>query len=92
MNSKMTKEDWKKLENLSDKEIEAACEGDPDDYLPTTEELTGGWVRHPGQVDLFFPIEKEIADWFQKNNQNYIPIVQKALRQAMNASQPNNQM
>lgn len=85
MTVKMTEQDWKKVEALTDEEIERACEGDPDDYLLSPEELNQGWIRHPTDIDLYIPLEKSVAESLKRHHINYVPMMQKMLRAIVDA-------
>lgn len=85
MTIKMTDQDWKKLEALTDEEIERACAGDPDDYLLTPAELKAGWVRRPTDIDVYIPLEKSVAESLQKHHINYVPMMQKMLQAIVEA-------
>lgn len=81
----MTDQDWKKLEALTDEEIERACAGDPDDPRLTREELEAGWMRNPTDIDLYIPLEKSVAESLQRHHINYVPMMQKMLRAIVDA-------
>lgn len=71
---KMTEEDWKKFDAMSEEDIEAAIASDPDSQVPDSKEFfaSGRWVEYSeGSVVLPIIIDIKTANFINEHHLDY---------------------
>jgi uncharacterized protein (DUF4415 family) len=81
--------DWKRVDALSDEDIEKAVAEDPDTWIPTKEEWASARVVWPaGKEPIQVGIEKDIVKWFRKRGRGYQSRMNIVLREYIEAQKP----
>jgi uncharacterized protein (DUF4415 family) len=66
------KTDWKRVNALTDADIDQAVAGDPDTFLPDDEWFKNAkWVRPEKKKMVTLRIDPSIIDWFRKRGAGY---------------------
>jgi hypothetical protein len=69
--SRPSRTDWKRLDAMTETELEAAIVSDPDSFAPHSDSLAHGQLVFPnGQSFLMVPLSKEDADWLNRHRQD----------------------
>ena len=76
------KTDWKRLDALTDREIEEAIASDPDAAPLLDEEWfrTAKLVMPPRKVPVSMRIDREVLDWFRQAGRGYLSRMHAVLR------------
>jgi len=81
--------DWKRVDALTDEDIEKAVAEDPDTWIPTKEEWANARVVWPpGKEPIQVGIEKDIVKWFRKRGRGYQSKMSSVLREYIEAHKP----
>ncbi|OJW53440.1 MAG: hypothetical protein BGO67_01710 [Alphaproteobacteria bacterium 41-28] len=64
--------DWAKVKNMSDAEIEAAAQSDPDNPIWTDEMFASAVLHMPHKkVPVHMYLDQEIVTWFKSKGKGY---------------------
>jgi uncharacterized protein (DUF4415 family) len=78
--------DWKRVDAMTDEEIEEAVASDPDTWIPTEEEWANArLVWPPGKEPIKVGIDKDIVEWFGKGARGYRSKINAVLREYIEA-------
>ena len=82
--------DWKKVESITDEELEEIVKNDPDDVYLSDEELTKAkWVslydEPTGKERITINVDKDVLKFFKKGGRGYQTRMNRALRAFMKA-------
>ena len=74
--------DWKRVDAMTDEDIEKAVSNDPDTWIPTEEEWANAKLVWPlGREPIKVGIDKDIVEWFGKGLQGYRSKINAVLRE-----------
>lgn len=66
------KTDWKKVKSLSEKEIEAAAESDPDSPVWTKEMFDSATLRmSQKKISVHMYLDQDVVQWFKLRGRGY---------------------
>jgi uncharacterized protein (DUF4415 family) len=77
------KTDWAALDAMSDAEISAAAEADPDAGPMTDEEWAKMKLQRPGKGSITIRIDQDLLDYYRAKPGRYQSNINQALRQEM---------
>ena len=76
--------DWKRLEAMTEEDIEAAAMSDPDN-LPLTDDELAKLVRVPAKHYVDLGVDADLVDWFRQEGQGYQARINAVLRRYVEA-------
>jgi uncharacterized protein (DUF4415 family) len=77
--------DVKRLDAMTEDEIEAGALSDPDALTMSDEEWTKGDIGRPEKVPVGLKLDSDVLDWFKANGKGYQTRINAVLRKYMEA-------
>lgn len=77
--------DWVKLDAMSDDEINAAAEADPDARPMNDDEWARAIVEKPAKVQVGMRLDADVLDWFKQRGAGYQTRINAVLRRYIEA-------
>ncbi len=82
--------DWKRVDAMTDEDIERAVASDPDTWIPTGAEWANAklvWFG-PKKEPVTIRIDKDILEWFRERGRGYQSKINAVLRAFVEAQKP----
>jgi uncharacterized protein (DUF4415 family) len=79
--------DYARLDAMTDEEVTAAAESDPDALPMTDEEWANAVVFYPGKQRVGIRLDTDVLQWFQARGRGYQTRINAVLRRYMEAQQ-----
>ena len=76
---------WKKLDAMSEEDIERIAANDPDGPPMTDEEWARAKIVHPVKVPVGLKLDADILQWFKSKGRGYQTRINAVLRRYMDA-------
>jgi uncharacterized protein (DUF4415 family) len=81
--------DWKRVDALTDEDIEKAVAEDPDTWIPTKEEWASARIVWPeGKEPIAIRLDRDIVQWFGDRSLDYRAKINAVLREYVEAQKP----
>jgi uncharacterized protein (DUF4415 family) len=81
--------DWKRVDALTDEDIEKAVAEDPDTWIPTKEEWASARIVWPeGKEPIAIRLDRDIVQWFGDRGLDYRAKINAVLREYVEAQKP----
>jgi len=81
--------DWKRVDAMTDEDIERAVASDPDTWIPGEADWANAKVVWPsGKEPVTIRIDKDILEWFRKRGRGYQSRINAVLRAFVEAQKP----
>ena len=80
-----SKTDWARIDAMTDEELTANAESDPDSIPYTDEEWAAATVIRPGKVSVGIRLDSDLLDWFKKRGSGYQTRINSVLRRYVEA-------
>ena len=79
------KTDWKRLDAMTDAQVTAAAEADPDAKPMTDDEWAMAALTMPPKVSVGMRLDADVLAWFKKHGTGYQTRINAVLRRYMDA-------
>jgi uncharacterized protein (DUF4415 family) len=80
-----SKTDWAKLDAMTDEEVTAAAEADPDARPMTDEEWARAVIVRPAKVQVGMRLDADVLAWFKRGGAGYQTRINAVLRRYIEA-------
>jgi uncharacterized protein (DUF4415 family) len=77
--------DWKQLDAMTDAQVNAAAETDPDAKPMSDAEWTKAALILPTKISVGMRLDSDVVDWFKKNGSGYQTRINAVLRRYIEA-------